>query len=164
MSKLFKGKKVFNDNGYPAIYYPSHPLARKNGSVRIHRLIVYETYKLNNANFHVHHKDGNRGNYKKGNLVLTNNSDHIKEHKKQYQSTKYCSYCKKAIATGDKRRLNRKNIYCNKICYSNDKNKIKWPKDDKLLKLVIKNGYEQVGRNLGVSGTAVKKRLKIKGL
>lgn len=39
-----------------------------------------------------------------------------------------------------------------------------WPSDEEVLRQVLATSYEAVGRTLGVSGAAVKKRLKGKGL
>lgn len=42
--------------------------------------------------------------------------------------------------------------------------KIQWPSDETLRELVQKLPYEEIGRQLGVSGAAVKKRCKSRGL
>lgn len=42
--------------------------------------------------------------------------------------------------------------------------KVIWPTDSQLKENVLSYGYEKVGRDLGVSGNAVKKRLKVLGI
>ena len=36
----YLGHKIFIDGGYPAIYLPTHHLAKQNGTVRIHVLVM----------------------------------------------------------------------------------------------------------------------------
>jgi hypothetical protein len=65
--------------GYRHVYLPGHRLARKDGWVAEHRLLVEE--KIINKTQVVHHKDNNRLNNNKNNLeVFSSNSEHRKEH------------------------------------------------------------------------------------
>ena len=52
---IFRGMKVFEDNGYPAVYWPTNPLARKHGEIRIHRVIAFEKFGIEVKNMCIHH-------------------------------------------------------------------------------------------------------------
>jgi Zn finger protein HypA/HybF involved in hydrogenase expression/ribosomal protein S14 len=54
-------------------------------------------------------------------------------------------------------------IYCQK-CVRNHREQIVWPEDNVLLQMVNDSSYSEIGRQLNVSGNAVKKRLHSKGL
>ena len=51
-------KKVLNKWGYYEIFEPKHPLAKKNGYIREHRLIAYNAGLLKDHKMEIHHKNG----------------------------------------------------------------------------------------------------------
>lgn len=65
---------------------------------------------------------------------------------------KYCGSCNSPV--------NRKTDRCKKCI---DRTTIEWPDDSKLLDMVKQSNFVQVGKKLGVSDNAVRKRLKGKG-
>ncbi len=79
----FEGKKIFYDNGYPAIYNPEHPKAKQNGTVRIHVLVMEKIlHRCLLPSECVHHKDNDRSNYRDNNLMcFKTSSDHTAYHK-----------------------------------------------------------------------------------
>lgn len=68
-------------SGYRQIYSPDHPNTTKDNYVAEHRLIMEKHLgRYLNKNEIIHHVDGNRLNNKLENLVLTDNSSHMKDH------------------------------------------------------------------------------------
>lgn len=92
------------------------------------------------------------------------------------QTDTYCAKNKKKKANIKKPRkiiLNKSCVDCSKsirqrstrcneclVKYTRTQTKIDWPSNDILLQMVKNYGYSATGRKLGVSNTAVKKRLK----
>lgn len=72
---------------------------------------------------------------------------HLRIEKRQY----HCVGCKKLLKHQAKRCLK---------CFHKNSEKIDWPNTDILIERVEKGGYEATGRELGVSGNAVKKRIR----
>lgn len=69
------------ERGYAVIWNPKHPMARKNGYVAEHRLIMSEHLGRILEEFeHVHHKNGNRLDNRIENLELVHRKDHPSKH------------------------------------------------------------------------------------
>lgn len=85
----------------------------------------------------IHHKDRNRGNNELANLEVLCHNCHYLEHRNEL-------------------------IEARKL--SPPKTKIQWPDTEELVNMVRQSSYAKVAKKLGVSDTAVKKRLKTKGL
>jgi hypothetical protein len=64
-----------------------------------------------------------------------------------------CKACGKPVPT-----LNSK--YCSDVCHTASRQKIKWP--DNISELVSQQSMESLARSLGVSSTAIRKRLRNK--
>lgn len=67
-----------------------------------------------------------------------------------------CLDCSSPVSKGSTR--------CRRCSALMQKSKADWPSDEDLVKQVKKSSYRQVGIALGVSGNAVKKRLRVRGL
>jgi hypothetical protein len=82
MQKIYKGHKIFLRAGYPSIYAPEHNKADKNGLVYIHIIVAEERLKRGLKDGEVvHHKDENKLNYKRNNLMIFDNkSSHSTYH------------------------------------------------------------------------------------
>lgn len=76
-----KDKGYSTERGYVVIWNPDHPMARKNGYVLEHRLVMSEHLGRTLEEYeHVHHIDGNRMNNKIENLELIHRKDHPSKH------------------------------------------------------------------------------------
>lgn len=71
------------ERGYIRIWNPSHPMARKNGYVFAHRLVMSEYIgRYLTKSEIVHHKNGNRQDNRIENLELLSKTEHIYKHLK----------------------------------------------------------------------------------
>ncbi len=70
------------------------------------------------------------------------------------RNEKYCTNCNSSIS------LNSKTNLCRLCASLNRSTKIDWVDTTLLIEMVEELGYEEVGRRLGVSGNAVKKRIR----
>lgn len=145
-------------NGYPSVYMPHHELSYRDGMIYIHRLLAYEVFGEQVIGMHVHHKDENPINWAVDNLELQTPSNHTKLHNTTVPVIRTCESCKKDIPITRTRRKLRNSVYCNPNCAAKGREKISWPRDEELLHLLKTYSREDVGRMLGVSGNAVKKR------
>ncbi len=68
----------------------------------------------------------------------------------------YCKYCNKSFV---RTKWDKNKKYCSRECVRLSQERVKWPNHDELLEIVTKLGMVKVGKNLGVSPRAVKKRL-----
>lgn len=70
------------NNGYKRVYYPSHPNSDSNGLIYEHQIVASEILgKPLQKNYYIHHKDGNKLNNAKENLLIFNsNKDHTVFH------------------------------------------------------------------------------------
>lgn len=124
-SNYFKGIYI-TVNGYRAIYKPSHPMARSDGYIMEHRLVMENKLgrRLTKKEV-VHHINGNRLDNLPENLELTDNSNHFKKHKvwdiwaKQSRNGREveCLVCnKKHYRKGYSLKRNKK-YFCSIKCY-----------------------------------------------
>jgi hypothetical protein len=165
-TKKFRGRIVFSDYGYPAVMWPSHPLSRTNGAVRIHRIVAYEKYNEIPDGYHVHHKDGNRWNWAQNNLELVTASDHARIHKTGPHHEVYgkisCANCGVKIKVSKYRVDERK--YCSLSCANYDRHGISWPPDDVLEELVWKKPLVELAEEIGCSDRGLAKHCKRRGI
>lgn len=73
-------------------------------------------------------------------------------------NTKTCPICEMSFETKVKTQT-----YCSTECVSRSQEKIDWPNHEVLTKMVEDTNFSAVGRQLGVSDNAVRKRLKQHG-
>jgi hypothetical protein len=155
----YDGYKIFLNNGYPSIYIPEHELADQTGRVFIHRLVMSEHLgrKLN-SNEIVHHKDGNKWNWKIDNLELTNRVEHGKHHHENETTPRYCKYCYE-LFTPKQNRIK----FCSPKCSQLANRRFTVTKEV-LKKLVWVMPTTKVAKSFGVSDKAVEKRCKLFGI
>src|SRR3990167_9788897 len=53
-------KEIIDGYGYINVFEPKHPMARKNGYIKLHRKIMYDAGLLKNSVLEVHHLNGNK--------------------------------------------------------------------------------------------------------
>jgi hypothetical protein len=77
-----------------------------------------------------------------------------------------CGTCRQNFLVSQRRLAVSKSgkVFCSKSCNSKSQLRVAWPDARALRQLVNQVGYEAVGRQLGVSGNAVKKRLLSSGV
>ena len=76
-------------NGYRQHYNPKSPDARKSGYSPVHRDVARYKYQREIKTWEVvHHKDGNKQNNSRDNLILMSRSQHTKMHNRQRQAAK----------------------------------------------------------------------------
>lgn len=74
-----------NKDGYEQHYNPSSPDARWNGYSPVHRDVARKKIKRAIKPYEVvHHKDGNKTNNRKSNLVVITRKQHFKVHHRAY--------------------------------------------------------------------------------
>lgn len=69
-------KKILNKWGYYEIFEPKHPLAKKNGYIREHRLVAYNAGLLKNPKHEVHHINGIKTDNRLSNLSVITKEAH----------------------------------------------------------------------------------------
>jgi hypothetical protein len=159
----FRGKVVnVNNKGYPRVYWPEHPVSNSGGQAMVHRIIAYEKYGSEIFSNDVHHVDGNKLNWKPENLELLSHKDHANLHLHPNAATviRQCEECKKELSLRSQKRYNSEKVFCSIKCSSKHKEKINWPSNDELREKLAKSNYVQVGKELGVSDNAIRKRLR----
>ena len=160
MEQTFRGRRVYMINGYPAVTWGEHPTARPGRYyVYIHRIIAYEKWGTIVLTRNVHHRDGDRTNWRTANLEVVTPSEHAARHGRKPPGKRHCATCGADVRVKGPRR-NLRQVYCSNACRGKAFERAEWPLPERLQAMVEANGYEAVGRNLGVTGAAVKKRLK----
>lgn len=159
--RTFRGRSIFLvSRGYPAVYWPGHPTANAAHIVCIHRVVAFEAFGDDVRLKHVHHKNGDVWDWRIRNLTLMTPSEHGREHTNKPVESE-CKGCGRSfLAPLRKRRIR---VYCTAKCRMDHTQKAEWPETRALWEMAVKDGYEAVGRELGVTGSAVKKRLRCRG-
>lgn len=166
----YEGRLVsLTRQGYPRVTWKEHPLKPGEAWLYVHRLEWYKYHGPIPEGYHVHHKDGNRQNWQIDNLELLTGIAHIRQHAAEKFGPRpadlTCEKCDVAFYRRPGERYGKRNF-----CSVNCKNlaggppKIQWPEPSKLLALVEASTCRAVAEQLGVSDTAIKKRLKKAGL
>ncbi len=68
--------RVLNKWGYYEIFEPKHPLAKKNGYIREHRMIAYNAGLLTDSKMEVHHRNGIKTDNRVENLEVMTKAEH----------------------------------------------------------------------------------------
>lgn len=156
--KTFRGRRVYDINGYPAVTWPDHPTAKGlGGYVYVHRAVAYELWGDAVFTLVVHHKDGDKWNWSTDNLELLTPSAHGRHHSPNSSVEVLCEHCGGSYDVVPSRV--EKTRYCNTRCRGLADRKIDWPIPGQVKRLVQEHGLEGTGRLLGVSGSSVKKYL-----
>lgn len=69
-----------NYQGYLEVFEPQHPLAKKNGYVRQHRMIALDAGLLTDPSMEVHHKNGIKTDNRLENLEIITHAEHTRRH------------------------------------------------------------------------------------
>lgn len=157
----FRGRVVYDINGYPAVTWRQHPMATIGGGgyAYIHRIVAYEQWGDEVFGKHVHHKDEDKYNFDPDNLKLLTPAEHVWEHTSP-PVEKVCPICGVAFMVYDAVRKRSTGTCCSNKCRARANERITWPETKRLLEMVDDIGYEAAGRVLGVSGNAVRKRIR----
>lgn len=128
--------------------------------VYIHRLVAWERRGGIPKGYHVHHRDGNRENWKGENLKVLPPDEHTRHHRPpQPPEIRTCGACGVELEIRTRRRRERPQVFCSHECAARGREIAAWPDDEELLRVVQQEGAREVARRLGVSDTAVRKRV-----
>jgi hypothetical protein len=148
------------ENGYEYVYMPTNPMAKSNGCVFVHRLVMSEKIgRPLTKDEHVHHIDGNKLNNNIENLMLVTRSEHTKIEqalKGNFREDFYCSKC--GIKTFEKTRTG----LCY-VCYC-ESTRLFNPTKEELEQLVWQMPTTKLAKLYGVSDSAIGNRCKILGI
>ena len=163
-SQKFLDRTVSWSSRYPCVYLPDHRMAMANGMVYVHRLVAWEQLGGIPEGHQVHHKDGNPRNFDPANLEVLTPDEHYRRHRPpQPPLIRDCGQCGGPVEVRTKRRKERDTVYCSPRCFWSSNEVADWPSDEELIEMVERLGAREVGRQLGVSDTAVRKRLRRRG-
>ncbi len=158
----FCGRKIFDVAGYPAVYWPNHPLRwPSNGCVRVHQVVAYEKYGEIPDGMQVHHIDEDKWNWDPDNLILVTSEVHNRLHASAPEE-RLCPTCGKMVLVSMNRREKRSKTYCGLSCANTARYNIPWPPVVDVQKMATELGYAAAGRQLGCSDNAVRKYLRRK--
>ena len=164
---LWRGRQVYDLDGYPAVYWPEHPLATYGGVVRIHRIVGCEMAgRLLERHEVVHHKDANRYNWDVSNLEIKLNMNHSRDHAdEKYPPVKrHCPVCKKEMLVPVSIANRYANSFCSEVCRRKFDEVTVWPSDEDLRVALDEHPLNEVARVLGVTDTAVRHRCQHRGI
>ena len=161
----WKRRHVFFDGVYPAVWWPEHPCARKNGHLRIHRAVASEILGRILESFeHVHHRDEDVWNWKKSNLAILTNSEHGKEHSSGSTVVVCCDGCGVPFELVMSRICRSAFVYCSVSCSAKATERIEWPSDGELQLMMWEEPMVRLASRLGVSDGAIRHRAQRRGL
>lgn len=137
-------------------------MATSNGMVKIHRAIMAERLgRLLDADELVHHKNEDKFDWSPENLELVTITEHADLHAVREGEERLCGFCQKPVHVY-KSHTKYKVSFCNATCQQQGQVQIQprttWPTDEDLRHLVWTKPVSAIGKDLGVSGTAVRKR------
>lgn len=163
MKTHFRGRVIYavdDNNRYPSVRWPEHPVAMANGTARIHRVVALEKYGVLPEGYHVHHRDGDIWNWSRCNLDLLRASDHARFHWVQVYDRALnvileCP-CGRVITTT----ASRPKKYCSRPCGIAAQERGRWPDAQQFTKMYATLETTAIARAVGVSDTAVTKHAR----
>lgn len=160
MNPTFQGRKINRSGRYPRVHYPGHPAAAKDGLAYVHRVVAWESQGPIQTGCHVHHRNRNPEDWRPDNLEVLSPGEHASRHRSgDRPEVRQCGSCGETVEIRTARRKARARVYCSKGCASSAREVAKWPDDEQLLERVQTDGARAIGRQLGVSDSAVRKRV-----
>lgn len=163
LPKKWRGRTVYySGDPYPRVLWRGHPMAHRDGLVRIHRVVAAEALgRTLRHDEHVHHKDENRLNWNADNLEVISGPAHSSHHHADQEAVQ-CSVCGQPMERPQSRILAR--VFCGATCAARGNERAAYPDDDALSKMVWSEPLRTVARSFGVSEVALRKRLVKRGL
>ena len=154
----YQGRNVYDVNGYPTVCWKEHPASPgRDYHAYVHRIVAYEAWGDKIVGHHVHHIDGDKWNWSADNLELVTPAEHIYKHK-GYPVTLVCGVCDNTFVVNKSDSDTAR--YCSNPCRGRASERIDWPPTEVLVDMVAETNWSAVGRTLGVSDNAVRKRVK----
>ncbi len=144
--------------GYPYFTDRTHPLASKNGKVYVHRHVASLSIgRWVRRDEHVHHKNGDRTDYRPDNLEILTPRAHHRRHaaERPPRVTIPCHAC--GTLTPNIR-------FCSPACVHIGQRKTEWPSREELTALMARANWRQIAQVFGVSDNAVRRWAKLYGL
>ena len=105
--------------GRMRVYFPGHPRASRGGYV-LRAIVVYEAYHAEpvTTEFNIHHKDTNRLNDSKDNLVKLTHERHSSLHHPRQRVQRVCKTCHGTFEIKPYRlKETGRGSYCSHTCY-----------------------------------------------
>lgn len=165
MIKYWNERKVSYTGDYPRVYWPEHPMSDCIGMLKIHRAVMAEIVgRILVPSEIVHHKDENRLNWEIENLELTNLSDHAFHHGNVNAVYTPCGFCSEMVRVWGVRAEKYNRYFCDTYCHHKFQERIDWPSDSVLSKLVWIKPATSLAKEWGVSDRAIQKRCKRRGI
>jgi hypothetical protein len=151
-------------NGYRVLYKPDYnsPNVMKSdnwdGWIYEHRYVMeIHLGRTLDKNEDVHHIDGNKINNNPDNLKVLSQKEHARlHHPQQERKESICNTCGVTFSYP----VYRTRKYCSHKCHKKTREKIEWPSDKELEKLVWEIPRSRLAKKLGVSDRAIAKRCK----
>lgn len=161
----FCGRRVYYRKlQYPCVYWPEHPVAGTQGHADIHRLVAHSIWGDAVFGKVVHHKNHDIRDWRAENLELLDQGTHLAIHRWRgavpYGTERPCGSCGATVVMRTSRQSWREKAYCSFACAAKGREKVDWPGHAQLVEMVRATNFLAVGRALGVSDNAVRKRLK----
>lgn len=161
MYRKIKDRELKQDITLGYVYFIDidHPLASNSSVPKVYHHRHVASLKIGRwleSHEHVHHIDENKANNDPDNLEIMSHADHARLHtgSKKIQNT--CTVCFVNFETTE----TKQRVYCSAGCFQKSQERIKWPDYNTLTKMVEDSNFSAVGRQLGVSDNAVRKRLQ----
>lgn len=136
-------RRVFNERGYAMRHCPKHPCARSNHYVYEHTLVVEEMLgrPLERGEI-VHHKNGDPQDNRPENLIVTNRSQHARNHWKEQPEAQKERRLLALKNAPNARRKERRHIQCACGCGASLVTPNKWGRDREFI-----HGHNPRGRH-----------------